>query len=132
MRFDPWRDAAAIAARLQAPGTRLVLGLGAEDCVKCALFAPLFETLAEKEADGTVWVWMWQQEHAEFLGGLYVPDPPLVCVFEGARLRSAGWPDLEVGHRSAVSLLGSLTSAPGIDAAAGQIRQRLLRVDWAR
>lgn len=132
MRFDPWQGAAAIASRLQAPDSRLVLGLGAEDCVKCALFAPLFEAVAEKDASGAVWVWLWQQEHAEFLGGLYVPEPPLICVFEGARLLSAGRPDLEVGHRSAVSLLGSLTPATGVQAAAGAIRQRLLQVDWAR
>ncbi|MDH0868132.1 hypothetical protein [Mitsuaria sp. GD03876] len=78
-KMDPWRDAAALARRLGAPGAELLVVLGAESwCDKCRRLKPAFDALAVGMPDHVLSMWLDLEDHAEFLNGFIPPDLPLL------------------------------------------------------
>lgn len=131
MRFDLWSQAEAIAERLGAPGSRVVLGVGSESCLQCTMLALLFDEIAAKSNAQETWLWLWQQEHAPFLPALNPAELPLICSFVDAELIACGRPDLDIAHRSAESLLAGWRMHPQFEPAARLILKRLQVCDWA-
>ncbi len=89
--LDPWTDAQALAQRLRAPGSELLVALGAEAwCDKCKTLRPLFEQLCSAQAPAQVtWLWLDLEEHAEFLGDFVPEDLPLLLRWRAGQLVQA-------------------------------------------
>jgi thiol-disulfide isomerase/thioredoxin len=128
--LDPWDDAARIADRIAAPGSRLIVVIGAESwCGKCRSLKPVFEKLARRAQDSNLMIWFDVKEHQEFLGS-YLPESlPEALVYEGLRLVSRSL--LLDGDEA--SLLAALrTDLPDCaEAEDPGIARRLARKDWA-
>lgn len=130
--LDLWEDAAHIAHRLQQPGMRLVLGVGAENCLKCALLHALFQQHASAAPAGELWLWLWREEHRQFLGGTALTDPPRFWIYRDAQLLHSGPVDEANIGSSRESFIGAVPRhLPGTPLGHDDIRQRLLAEDWA-
>lgn len=131
MRFDLWSQAEEIAERLSAPGSRVVLGVGSESCLQCAMLAPLFDEIAARSDERETWLWLWQEEHAHFLPTVGTSELPLISTFVDGRLIACGRPDLDTAHRSAESLMAGWRMCPSLEPVTRQILKRLQVRDWA-
>jgi hypothetical protein len=128
--LDPWTDAAAIAARLNAPSARLTVIIGATLwCASCRTFRPVFESLAAQQGQAhDTWLWLDLEEHAEFLDDFIPDNLPLLLSYRGAQLTHA----LVPGEPSVRALADLLAQPAHIgQAAPPDIRARLMTPDWA-
>ncbi|MDM5181404.1 thioredoxin family protein [Massilia sp. DJPM01] len=129
-RFDPWTDAAVIAARLSVPTSRLVLIIGAENwCQSCRTLRPVFESLAAHQANlKDIWLWLDLEEHAEFVDDFIPEDLPLLLSYSGRDLTHA----VIVSDLTVAALEDLLSQSERIDQTIPpNIRTRLMTVDWA-
>lgn len=128
--LDPWADAATIAGRLSNEATRLVIVIGAESwCATCREFKLHFDAIAlQQNKPQQVWLWLDLEDHAEFIGD-FVPDSlPFMVSYQGDVLTHTLIP--QVG--SVATLTELLAQPKHIEFAdVPDLRQRLLRVDWA-
>ncbi|MFB9245432.1 thioredoxin [Massilia antarctica] len=127
--LDPWDHASALAQRLQAPESRLMIVVGAEAwCARCREVRPDVDALAARAPDDETWLWLDMEDHGQFLGDYQPGNLPMMFVYRGQRLVSATFLD------NGATLERAATGAPmhpdDIPADPG-IRARLLQQDWA-
>lgn len=128
--FDPWDDAALIVGRLRAPGSRLIVVIGAEQwCDKCRQLKPVFEALAEQANGHEVMLWLDLEDHQEFIGSYIPADLPELQVYEQERLTNCQVvEDLSVAGLQQLLRNSACTSTLTQDL---DIVRRLLQPDWA-
>lgn len=126
--FDPWEDARLIAERLRAPGSRLLIFLGAEAwCAKCRSLRPQIDALSSTAPANETWIWLDLEDHAEFLGDYLPEDLPQLIVYEGMVVTACKALSL-----SQTALEESLRRQPAVTPLQADpgILANLLREDW--
>ncbi|MDQ1818139.1 thioredoxin [Massilia sp. CCM 9210] len=128
--LDPWNDAGILAKRLQLPGSRLLIVVGAEAwCTRCRTIRPDFDSLAASAKADEIWLWLDVEDHAQFLGDYLPENLPMMLVYDGDRLVSSAFLDSASALRvkpiePLVYEDKNLLIDPGI-------RSRLISEDWA-
>ncbi|MCU7850391.1 MAG: thioredoxin [Candidatus Thiodiazotropha sp. (ex Lucinoma kastoroae)] len=126
--LNPWLDAKELAHRLNRPGARLTIVIGAEGwCQKCRDFWPIFDAQAQKASANETWLWLDMEEHAEFVGSYLPPDLPMLICYENAYITNLqplkpGLSGLE--HALTHPETDTFRQDPGI-------RARLIEENWA-
>lgn len=89
--LDPWRDARALAQRLDRPGAELVVVVGAEAwCEKCRRLRPHFDARAAQAQAHQLWLWLDVDLHAEFIDPYLPSDLPTLVRYRHGRAVSVG------------------------------------------
>lgn len=127
--LDPWNDASIIAKRLQSAQSRLLVVVGAESwCGRCRDIRPDFDIIASEAINEDTLLWLDIEEHAEFLGGFYPENLPMLFIYKGKYLASCTFLENAAALHSASQF--TLINQNDRPADPG-IRSRLLLEDWA-
>lgn len=132
VNLDPWTDAARIARQLAMPDCRFVAAVGSQSCLHCSFLHEAFCQFGRSAPAADLWLWLWQEEHGEFLRGLQRVAPPQLWLYRGQQLLRCGEPAPDAFVAGAEALLQSValyTSGPV--PASLDLRARLLVPDWA-
>ena len=130
--LDPWSDAAQIARFLAMADSRFVAVVGSQGCLHCSFLHEAFCQFGRSAPAGELWLWLWQEEHGEFLRGLERLPPPQLWLYRGQRLLRCGQPAPDAFLAGAEALLQSVSLYTFADVpAALDLRARLLVPDWA-
>lgn len=130
--LDPWADAALIARQLAMADCRFVAAVGSQSCLQCSFLHEAFCQFGRSAPACELWLWLWQEEHGEFLQGLERRALPQLWVYRGHQLLRCGQPEPDAFLAGAEALLQSVSLyTSGTVPFALDLRARLLVPDWA-